>query len=524
MHTRTTHNRPARRLMAAVILGGGLLIGFSPPANAAVTASFLTNDQLSVVGDSLDNTITISRNSAGQILVNGGAVKILGGTATVANTKLIQVFGQTGNDTITIVETSGALPRADLFGGAGNDVLTGGSAADQLFGQSGNDTTLGKGGNDLIFGGTENDTLTGGDADDQVFGDSGDDRIIWNPGDDTDLDEGGGGIDTIEVNGGNGAEIFSATANGTRVRFDRSTPGPFTLDIGTSEKLVLNALGGDDKFSAAGNLAGLIAVTVDAGAGNDTVVGTTGNDVLLGGDGNDLLDGQQGNDVVFLGAGDDRFNWDPGDGSDTIEGQDGRDEVEANGSAISERFEASANGARVRFTRDVAAILLDLNDVEIVDVNTLGGTDLVTVNDLAATDVSQVEVDLAGTLAGTSGDAQADNVVVSGTVGDDVIELAGSTGSASVVGLAAPVTITGTEAANDRVTVNALNGDDLVDGSDLTAAAIKFSANGGDGADVLIGGSGNDTLLGGAGDDVLVGGPGTDVLDGQTGDNTVIHA
>ena len=51
--------------------------------------------------------------------------------------------------------------------------------------------------------------------------------MIWNPGDDTDLNEGGDGIDTVEVNGGNGAEKFTVTANGTRVRFDRINPAPF---------------------------------------------------------------------------------------------------------------------------------------------------------------------------------------------------------------------------------------------------------------------------------------------------------
>ena len=158
-----------------------------------------------MIGDSLNNTIEVSRNAAGDILVNGGAVcDPVGGTATVANTTLIQVFGQGGNDTISLDETNGALPRANLFGGAGNDTLIGGSGADQLFGQAGNDTLLGKGGFDFLFGGAENDTLTGGDADDQVFGESGDDRMIWNPGDDTDLNEGGAGIDTVEVNGGNG--------------------------------------------------------------------------------------------------------------------------------------------------------------------------------------------------------------------------------------------------------------------------------------------------------------------------------
>ena len=47
------------------------------------------------------------------------------------------------------------------------------------------------------------------------------------------------GNDTVEVNGGNGAENFTVTPNGSRVRFDRTDPGPFFVDIGTSENLVV---------------------------------------------------------------------------------------------------------------------------------------------------------------------------------------------------------------------------------------------------------------------------------------------
>src|SRR5262249_27577619 len=184
-----------------------------------------------------------------QILVNNGAVQVFGGTPTVANTALIQVFGQAGNDTITFNEANGALPRGNLFGGAGNDTITGGSGNDLIFGPAGTHPTLGTGGSDFLFGGSENDILTGGDGDDQVFGEAGDDRMIWNPGDDTDLNEGGAGNDTVEVNGGNAAEQFTVTANGTRVRFDRVVPAPFSIDIGTSENLILNANGGDDSFS-----------------------------------------------------------------------------------------------------------------------------------------------------------------------------------------------------------------------------------------------------------------------------------
>jgi hypothetical protein len=119
----------------------------NPRIVPAVTATFAAGPGiLSVFGDAQDNAITVSRDAAGQILVNGGAVAVRGGTATVANTTLVQVFGRAGHDAIALDEANGALPRANLFGGAGNDTLTGGSGNDQLFGEAGHDLVLGKGG------------------------------------------------------------------------------------------------------------------------------------------------------------------------------------------------------------------------------------------------------------------------------------------------------------------------------------------------------------------------------------------
>jgi Ca2+-binding RTX toxin-like protein len=505
--------RTALRLLTGVALAAAVFGATSKPASAATTATF-SNGTLTVFGDSATNNIAISRDAAGRILINGGAVAVVGGTPTVANTALIRVFGLGDNDVISLNEVNGALPRGNLFGGAGNDVLTGGSGADQLFGQAGNDTLLGKGGTDLLFGGGENDTLTGGDADDQAFGQSGDDRMIWNPGADTDLNEGGGGTDTVEVNGGNGAEQFATTANGARVRFDRVNPAPFAIDIGTSENLVLNANGGDDSFSATGNLATLIKITVDGGAGNDTLLGSNGVDLLLGGDGNDFVDGNQGNDTALLGAGDDSFQWDPGDGSDTIEGQDGTDAMLFNGSNANENMDVSANGSRVRFVRDVANIVMDLNDVEAIDARVLGGSDNVVVNDLSGTDVVNVAANLGG-------GADADNVVVNATNGDDVATVGGAGSTAQVAGLSALVSVSGA-GAGDRLTVNTLAGDDVIDASVVTANSILLTLAGGDGDDVLIGGDGDDVLQGGSGDDVLIGGSGNDVIDGGPGDNVVI--
>src|SRR5262249_35208826 len=151
------------------------------------------------------------------------------------------------------------------------------------------------------------------------------------------------------------------------------------------------------------NLAALIKITVDGGAGNDTILGSNGADRLLGGDGNDVVDGNQGNDTALLGAGDDTFQWDPGDGSDVVEGEADTDRMLFNGSAIDEKFEASANGGRLRFTRDIGTIVMDADGVEVVDLNALGGTDTLTVNDLSGTDVIRLDTDLAGTLGGTAG-------------------------------------------------------------------------------------------------------------------------
>ncbi len=345
---------------------------------------------------------------------------------------------------------------------------------------------------------------------------------IWNPGDDTDLNEGGAGVDTTEVNGGNGAEQFTTTANGARVRFDRVTPAPFSIDIGTSENLTLNANGGEDTFSATGNLAALIKITVDGGVGNDTISGSNGNDVLLGGTGNDFADGQQGNDTALLGGEDDVFQWDPGDGSDVVEGQDGSDTMVFNGNGANENFDVSANGQRVRFLRNVGNITMDTDGVERIGLNAFGGVDNLAVHDMAGTALNEIATDLAATPGTGVGDNLADTVTVDGTTGDDVVVVAGQGSDVQVVGLSTHITVSGAEPAFDRLTVSASDGSDVVDASGLAAVSIPLVIAGGAGDDVLIGGEGDDTIAGGEGDDVLLGGEGTDTLDGGPGDDTLI--
>jgi Ca2+-binding RTX toxin-like protein len=192
-----------------------------------------------------------------------------------------------------------------------------------------------------------------------------------------------------------------------------------------------------------------------------------------------------------------------------------------NGANVSENIDISANGGRVRFFRDIANIVMDLDDVERINFAALGGADVIVVNDLSGTDLVDINTDLAGT--GGVGDAQPDTVIVNGTSEDDVILAVGDAARTSVLGLSVQINITGAEATNDRLTINALAGDDVVDGTGLSSDAIQLTADGGAGNDVLLGGDGNDVLLGGDGDDVLMGGLGLDVLDGGPGDNIVIQ-
>jgi hypothetical protein len=115
-----------------------------------------------------------------------------------------------------------------------------------------------------------------------------------------------------------------------------------------------------------------------------------------------------------MGAGDDTFVWDPGDGNDTVEGGDGADTLNFRGSNGGERIDLSANGDRLRVVRNVGTVTMDVDDVERVDVITIGGQDTVTVSDLSATDVTAVDVSL-GAGGSANGDLLADNVVVNGS-------------------------------------------------------------------------------------------------------------
>ena len=234
--------------------------------------------------------------------VVGGTVKLrrtnLGQFTFDAATERFEVNGLGGNDSVTANDGVGAFTLLSLDGGAGADTINGSEGPDLILGGEANDTLTGGGGDDRIVGDRGADTMNGG---------AGDDTLVWNNGDATDVVNGDDGRDDVEVNGAPAAgDKFTVQPNGARIKFDRTNLVPFTIDIGSSETLHANGLGGDDTITV--GEVGSYSVTASGGSGNDTLTGGGSSERFLGGSGADTINPGAGLDVVFGDDGDDQVD------------------------------------------------------------------------------------------------------------------------------------------------------------------------------------------------------------------------
>ncbi len=277
--------------------------------------------------------------------------------------------------------------------------------------------------------------------------------------------------DSVSVAGTAGADAISVVPDGTNVDVVGATPGVF-VQLTTVELLGVGLGAGADTFNAGNGLATLTSISVKGGADADTILGGDGADTLDGGTGDDFIDGNRGNDTIIGGDGADTVGWDPGDGNDVVDGGTGVDHLAFNGSNIGEIIDIAAVGDHVVLTRNVAAITMDLYGIEVIDLRTLGGNDVVTVDDTTGTDLTTVNTDLTATTG--TGDGASDQVVVNGTPGPDQVHVTDAGSAVDVSGLPALVHITGAEPALDLLTVNGLAGDDTIDATPAAGTLIQL--------------------------------------------------
>ncbi|MDC1183025.1 hypothetical protein N8144_06955, partial [Planktomarina temperata] len=476
------------------------------------------------------------------------------------------VFAGSGDDIVVAGEG-----ETNIFGEDGDDQISTGAGDDTLNGGAGNDTLDGGAGNDTLDGGAGNDTLDGGAGDDvyEYWGYEGFDVISETSGFDTIVfkdahSENAGwgspfqeGFDLVYIadNGISGfrvtdhfsdpdksIELFEYERSGYSVLVrngDQEIVDPF----GNYDELLVGTVGNDTINGAAGdnithdeiygydgddNIDNSVGGKswIEAGDGDDVVIGGASEDRIRGQDGDDKLSGNDGNDYLFGGAGNDTLDGGAGDdtldggaGDDTLDGGSGNDTyvfefqgndtvTDSSGSDIVVADTKGDNG-ELRFrqlyqsndqlvlegSRQNTDSKISMSGVESIKWGVAGNTMTLGVSDETSDVTNRMYV---GTLeSDTLVTGQGDYVEGYGADGDDTITVLG--GSSWVSGDGGNDTLIGGE------------GNDTLKGDYTSGDA---------GNDILYGNGGNDTLSGNAGDDTLDGGAGINILNGGKGDDT----
>lgn len=527
----------------------------------------------------------ISGNGQGSVYISGSSSADTLDFSAVLLKEITRIDGGSGNDTITgstgndVIQGSGG--DDNLSGGAGDDVFqyTGSSGGyDRVDGGSGTNSIIalanstviglsslsniqsisggsftgvniiGSGAADTldfsavrlsaitkIDGGAGNDVITGSSAADVILGSGGDDTLSGGSGDDIFQYTGtANGADAVE--GGDGADMLVALAAGTTIGL-RSLSNVEIISSGGFANVTIAGSGFADVFNfSAVTLSGISAI--NAGAGNDIVMGSAASDVILGGSEDDILYGL---------AGDDTLNG--GTGSNLLDGGMGVDVAQYSGTAGS--YSVSDNG-----DGSYALVGSGVND-------TLIGIENLAFSDGTVTVTSRVGLGLTltGTAAAETLTGGGNNDIITGLGGDDILIGNGGndtfriTGSAdgfdSFDGGAGTDVITAT-VNNAVIGVKAISGIETITSGGFSGVSILGSANGdildlnqvtlsgitkidgGAGNDVITGSASGETIAGSGGDDILSGGAGNDTfqytgtangfdaVDGGTGSDTIV--
>ncbi|HEX2649809.1 MAG TPA: DUF4347 domain-containing protein [Burkholderiales bacterium] len=427
-----------------------------------------------VGGDTL-----ISKDGSDVLIGDNGSVQLVSGVVTQINSTDVNgagdtitaagganyIIGGAGGDGIT------ALTGTDdvVFGDNGTATFTTGgailSAVSADLGSGGADTIDVGDGNNVVIGGAGNDTITTLDGTDVVIGDNG--EATWTAGvltqfKSADLAANTGGDDTIGVGNGRNYVIGGV--------------GIDNITAGTGDDVVLGD-NGIVNFAAVSGIITDAATSEDGLGGGESLDAGDGNNVLIGGAGNDTISALDGTDVVLGDNG--SATWTSGvltqfKSSDTVAGTGGDDTI---GVGNGRNYVIGGVGIDNATAGTGDDVMLGDNGI----VNFVAGSGIIK-------DAATTQDGLGG---GESLDAGAGDNVLIGGAGNDILTSLGGTDVA--IGDNGSASWTGTVLTQFKSsdTAAATGGDDAIDV--------------GDGSNYVIGGVGQDGIAAGTGDDVVLG-------------------
>jgi Ca2+-binding RTX toxin-like protein len=407
------------------------------------------------------------------------------------------------------------------------------------------------------------DTLIGGAGDDYLDAIFSRANHQFTGGDGNDLMRVGYGVDVVD--GGNGTDTVSYNYRG--IRSAGNSFGNVTLS--------LDGVANDGETGEGDNVLTNVENAV-TGSGHDTITGSSADNLFISGAGNDSVSGGAGNDTFVNRHGDSATSTEPD--ADTIDGGSGVDFYQGDTRDTTRNVDRnydpdpnapqavppaaapasiaaappppSLSGRVLTVTGDDAANTIAINqtatavtvtvgsaaprsfaaaDLDRIDVNALGGNDVVTV-----TGSGKKTTRLNGGAGNDrlTGGAGSDIFYCGASKdGNDTMVGGGGTDRADYADRAGPLIVSSDNAANDgefstgerdNVSMDIEyvfggRGGDVIE-SVRSTLAVGYVLFGGAGNDRLTGGMGMDQLIGAAGSDTVSGGAGFDILtlnDGQ---------
>jgi Ca2+-binding RTX toxin-like protein len=437
------------------------------------------------------------------------------------------------SDEIVVANT--AYARSNDDGNVGSGMVTNFSNVERFVGTDQADIMISgatganmnaAAGDDVINGGTGSDTITGGEGVDTITGGAGDDtfNMTTTANDAADRIDGGTGDDTIAISAGSSFVFNTDDTVVTNVEF---------VTVGSAGSVTLS--GQTEGF------------TVNAGGGNETVVGSEGADSISGSLGNDVVTGGAGADTIDGGAGTDTVSY--ADittaTSHGILPASGLTGVAVNLSAAEVINATIAGGVGTGLGAGVvgdggtgvaagsAAYLAAAAVADIANVDTLRNVETVigsALNDFIALG--------AGGMTATGG-AGTDALI--GGSGNDTLNadftdlaIAGGAGTDTAVFTAAGVMAAGVMTGVENVSLSGAGTFDFsahaeaavyTTGNDATifigATTVANTVTTGDAADNVTGGNVVDTISTGAGNDTINGGTGNDIINAGAGNDQI---